>query len=337
MSIKAPLEPPMQAPRGAPPDVSVVVTTYRAVEHLRCCVRSLLGTSDPAGIEVAIWGDGGGDASREAILRSAAELRDAGFRVAAHYEPKNEGIARALNRAATMASGTWLYVVNDDMAFPRSWWDRGKPLLEPRRVLGTSAAEPPVPGRRRADCFHTLDLGTDPVAFEAGGLDAFQESLPPGPLEPGVNYPFYVERDVFFEVGGADERFPGPYHDPDLFLRLKLAGVELRRANHLVLYHFSGASLRYGARASGARGRQTFDWVLRENEARLEFVRKWGAKPATRFGYVPRTRATEPWEGRPHGPIETLRYRALMAWEALRAAVRERRYRRGSRSATDGA
>ncbi len=311
----------------ARPEVSVVVTTYRAVEHLRCSVRSLLRTADRSGIEIAIWGDGGGEASREAIHRSAEELRTAGFRVAARYEAENAGIPRALNRACALASGRWLFVVNDDMAFPARWWEMARGLLRPGRVLSTSAVEAPVPGRRTASCFREADLGSDPASFDVRRIDDFQDSLAPRALEPGVNYPFYVERERFLAIGGADERFPGPYHDPDLFLRLKLAGAELVRAGHLVVYHFSGASLRFGAGEAGGERRQTLEWVLRENEARLRFVRKWGAKPATPFGHVPRTRAREPWEGRPHGPVETLRYHGLLGWERFRAAVREARYR----------
>jgi hypothetical protein len=182
-----------------------------------------------------------------------------------------------------------------------------------------------------ADCCYPLDLGADPGHLDLDRLEAFHETLPPGTLEPGVNYPFFIERSLFLAVGGADERFPGPYHDPDLFLRLKLRGADLKRTPSIAPYHFSGASLRFGEEGAGGpprRSVQSLDWIRRENEARLLFIRKWGCKPKTRFGYIPRTAATVPWEGRAHGPLDAARFHALVLWETLRARLRELRYRR---------
>ena len=40
-------------------EISIIITTYRAVEHLLCCVRSLIRADDRAGVEVVVYGDGG--------------------------------------------------------------------------------------------------------------------------------------------------------------------------------------------------------------------------------------------------------------------------------------
>ena len=173
--------------------------------HLACCVRSLLRTPDPAGIEVVVYGDGGGPASAEAIAASERRLAQAGFAVSTRYEERNAGITRALNRAADLASGEWLFVVDDDMAFPRTWRERAAPLLSPGRVLSTAAVEAPRPGRRMADCCYPLDLGSDPESLDLDRLDAFHEELPRGTLEPGVNYPFFIERTLFRELGGSGQ------------------------------------------------------------------------------------------------------------------------------------
>ena len=177
--------------------------------HLPCCVRSLLRTPDPAGIEVAVYGDGGGPASAEGIAASGKlHLARAGFAVSSRYEERNVGITRALNRAADLASGEWLFVVNDDMAFPRTWRERAAALLSPGRVLSTAAVEAPRSGRHMADCCYPLDLGSDPERLDLDRLDAFHERLAPGTLEPGVNYPFFIERSLFLAVGGSVKR-PG--------------------------------------------------------------------------------------------------------------------------------
>ena len=304
--------------------ISVVLPTFRAVEHLLCCARSLVREADPAGLEVCIYGDGGGEASREAIAQAAESLRAAGIGVRATYAPVNLGNTRAVNAAAALASGAWLLFANDDMVFPRGWRERVVPLLRPGRVLSLTCAEPPVGGHRPASCFVARDLGLDPERLDLAALDELDAALSAPTLEEGANYPFLIERSLFRAVGGADERFAaGPYHDPDLFLRLKLGGAELVRTRAALLYHFSGISLRFGEserRASASR-----DWVRSENRARLEFIRKWGAKPHAPFGRVPATRADAPWDARPRRLPERARRAAILAVERLRAALREAR------------
>lgn len=318
----------MASTAAAPPLVSMVVTTYRAVDHLSCLVRGLLRTPPSADLEVVLYGDGGGEASRAAIAACQEALRQAGHRVVAHYQPANRGIVPALNAGCRLATGRWLLVVNDDMVFADGWLAAVRPALAPGRVVSLTCAEPPLPGRRVAAVFHARDLGLDPAAFDFEGLQRFCREAPGEGLVGGVNYPFLVERARFEEVGGADERFPGPYHDPDLFLRLKLRGLELLRLRRCLVYHFSGVSLRFStqgpdAGALAASARKSAGWVRKEHDARLLFVAKWGAKPRAVFGEVPRTRALAPWADAPHGPGAQLAYRALLGWEWTRCRLRE--------------
>lgn len=315
--------------RQAAPLVSMVVTTYRAVDHLACLVRGLLRRPPDADLEVVLYGDGGGEASRAAIEACREALARAGHRVVAQYEAVNRGIVPALNAGCRMASGRWLLVVNDDMVFADDFLEQVRPWLAPGRVLSLTCAEPPLPGRRIAPVTHARDLGLDPTAFDHEALLRFCRETPGAGLAPGVHYPFLVERARFEEVGGADEGFPGPYHDPDLFLRFKLLGLDLQRLLRTQAYHFSGVSLRFTpdgagqAAALAATARQGLAWVRKENAARLHFVRKWGAKPRSPFGEVPRTRATAPWAARRHGPADWLGYLGLLGWEWTRCRVRE--------------
>ncbi|HET9553087.1 MAG TPA: glycosyltransferase family 2 protein [Anaeromyxobacteraceae bacterium] len=317
-----------QAAGDAGPLVSMVVTTYRAVDHLGCLVRGLLRRPPDPDLEVVIYGDGGGEPSRAAIEACRQALASAGHRVVARYEPVNRGIVPALNAACRLAAGRWLFVVNDDMVFADGWLDEVRPALAPGRVLSVTCAEPPLPGRRIAAVTHARDLGLDPTAFDYEALQRFCREAPGDGLAPGVHYPFLVERARYEELGGADEGFPGPYHDPDLFLRFRLRGLELVRLRRCLAYHFSGVSLRFtpgeaGPAAPPASARQGLTWVRKENAARLHFVRKWGAKPRAPFGEVPGTRASAPWAERAHGPGERLAYLGLLAWEWTRCRVRE--------------
>jgi glycosyltransferase involved in cell wall biosynthesis len=309
------------------PLISLIVTTYKATAHLRCLTASLLRAHGRDAVEVVIYGDGGGSDSEQAIAECAASLSQNGYTVRAHYCPTNRGIVPALNAACVLATGDWLLIMNDDMVFSAGWFDAVTFHLKPNRVLSLTAAEPPLPGRHVADCFFEQNLGLNPDAFDFDNLEAFARKNNSTKLEVGVNYPFLVERRHYSAVGGADERFVGPYHDPDLFHRFGLAELERVRLKACLIYHFSGISLRFeqGANsivALAKLNKKSANWITRENHARLTFIRKWGCKPKARYGYIPEIRATEPWDSRSRSLADTLRFRMLLLWEQLRCVWR---------------
>jgi hypothetical protein len=134
----------------------------------------------------------------------------------------------------------------------------------------------------------------------------------------GVNYPFFVASSLFWKVGGADEKFPGPYHDPDLFHRFKLADAELVRTPFVAPYHFSGLSLRHAE----SKTKKSLRWIELENVARLVFVRKWGVKPKSKFGKIPEVKASQLWEQKHKTTFDKTRFWFLLRWEVLRGRWR---------------
>ena len=338
---------------GSVPMCSLIITTYKAHEHLQCCVESILRFSPSvrSSIEVVLYGDGGGVESAETIARCAQKLTDFGIFCSAKYNPQNLGIVQALNAACALAKGTWLFIMNDDMVFPVHWFEETKAHLRPMRVLSLRCIEPKLVGRSSASCFVVKTLGTDPLNFNFSSLDNFnrvpeatgdmssnvnlsanvnadarlaQGVSPIQTLERGVNYPFFIERELYFRIGGADSSFPGPYHDPDLFYRLHLAKAELVRLSSPLLYHFSGVSLRFGE----AGKKVTARWIKTENQARLVFIRKWGQKPKAKFGFVPKMSVGAPLAERKLSTLARVGYCVLLAWEIVRCRFRELRYAR---------
>jgi glycosyltransferase involved in cell wall biosynthesis len=309
------------------PVVSVLITTYKAIDHLHCCLDSLLRSEMCAEVEVVVYGDGGGPESREALLAWRKRCEREGVVHHIFYEEKNKGICGALNGAAGLATGKWLFVVNDDMVFPKSWYLTAKEFLVTGKVISVRCAEPELPRRSVASCFLPLNLGLDPLNFDFAQLDelAFHQAQHPL-FEKGANYPFFVERAHFLSIGGADERFPGPYHDPDLYVRFQLAGLEMIRAQHLVLYHFSGVSLRFGQQSLDElqkANRKSYNWIRKENQARIAFIKKWGVKPKAKFGEVPKVTVQRVWCGVEEPWQAKTLYWLLLSWEKVRCLWRE--------------
>lgn len=308
------------------PVISVAIPTYRASQHLLLCARSLAQSEQRDTFEVCIYGDGGGEESKHAIAECEHTLRQAGITSRTLYNPQNLGNTAAVNAVARMATSPWMLVVNDDMVFPSHWASFCLPLLKPGRVLSLSCIEPPVGGHEPSSCFYRENLGLDPNAFDFQRFEDFAARIPKNEtLEVGVNYPFFVERSLFECLGGVDERFSGPYHDPDLFLRFKLAGAEMVRTQSCALYHFSGVSLRF--EKENKKRRNSLKWIEQENRARILFIEKWGAKPRARFGSIPRTKSNMPIELAALTFEQRLQFKLLLLWERLRALLRTQRYR----------
>lgn len=305
--------------------VSVIIPTYKAVEHLLLCARSLARSDAAHLFEVCIYGDGGGEAARDAISQAEQLLRNAGIDCTTNYNPKNLGNTPAVNRAVALAKGQWLFFCNDDMVFPRDWLMKSAPQLKPMRVLSVTCIEPPVHGHMPSKYFIAANLGLDPNQFDIQKLDDFltihakKEQI----LPQGVHYPFFVEHSVFEHIGGADERFSGPYHDPDLFLRFRNYNVEMVRTQETALYHFSGVSLRFSDKANHVKKRKkSLRWIEQENHARLSFIKKWGAKPKAKFGEIPQTNATTEFNWSCQSSSKKLQVHALLMWENIRAKLR---------------
>jgi GT2 family glycosyltransferase len=197
------------------------------------------------------------------------------------------------------------------------------------RVLSVACIEPPVQGHRPSKYFLAANLGIDPCQFNIQQLDNFltENSQKDDVLPIGVNYPFFVERTVFEKIGGADERFAGPYHDPDLFLRFRNNSIEMVRTRETALYHFSGVSLRFSEKAKQIRKRKkSIRWIEQENQARLSFIKKWGAKPKAKFGEIPKTEAAVEFDWKSQSNAKKLQVYSLLAWEMIRAKLRTFRH-----------
>lgn len=282
--------------------ISVLITTYNALDYLRICVESLQRFSSEE-IQIVIYADGSGAATAEYLKGLPPE-------VLWRHEAQNVGISKALNRIADMASGDWLYFVNDDMAFAPGWDSALLKHARASRVLTGTVVEPSQPNVGVASCHIERDFGLTAQDFDLDAWAREAEALKEDRCEPGINYPFLIEKSLFHRIGGIDERFSGPVHDPDLFYRIALAGAEMLRVRDSLCYHFSGRTLRF----ADGRARVSEQWITAETEGKIAFLQKWGEKQRYSFGGVPR-----PGHGSPD--------RKWPLWTQLKLSLLARRYR----------
>jgi GT2 family glycosyltransferase len=286
------------------PLISVLITTYNALDYLKLCVRSLQEHSAQSH-QIVIYADGSKTATREYL----ENLRDSNIKW--RYEDRNVGITKALNRAAQMAGGQWLYFVNDDMVFAPGWDTNFIKHLAEKRVLTGTVIEPKQPNVGIARCHIARNFGLTHESFDWDTFLRETPNLAEDRTEPGINYPFLIEKTLFDAIGAVDERFSGPVHDPDLFYRIALSGAEMLRVRDSLCYHFSGRTLRF---ADGTE-RVSQAWIEGETEGKIAFLRKWGDRQRYSFGSVPQPRSGKFDQKWPLGV-------------RLKLALMERRYRR---------
>lgn len=216
------------------PLASVVVVTYESGPTLARCLAALRRqtVSDYEAILVD-------NASKDGAAQAAAEA-DPAIRLIANAD--NLGFAAAVNQAARAADGRWLALLNPD-AYPDPDW------LE--RLLAAARAHPDV----RAFASRQL-MAQDPSRLDGLGDVMAGAGFPfrggyrgrdPGPLPIGEVFSpcggaMLIERALFLELGGFDERLFCYCEDVDLGYRLRLAGERCLVIPDAVVRHEGAAS-----------------------------------------------------------------------------------------------
>jgi GT2 family glycosyltransferase len=220
--------------KPAPPAVSVIVVTYEAGPTLGECLAALKAQSF-RDFELILVDN----ASKDRAAQAAA-AGDPAIRLMANAE--NLGFAAAVNRGARAAQGRWLVLLNPDAYAEPDWLEN---------LMAAAAAHPDV----RA--FTSRQLMTD----ESGRLDGLGDVMAgpgfpyrggygrrdPGDAELGEVFSpcggaMMVERALFLELGGFDERLFCYCEDVDFGYRLRLAGERTLVVPDAVVRHEGSAS-----------------------------------------------------------------------------------------------
>jgi GT2 family glycosyltransferase len=252
------MTPQHQVPIGRADDVSVAIVTYRSGATLGRCLAALKAQTLPG---------------FQTILADNASM-DGAARVAASADSDimllelgaNLGFAAGNNRAARVARGRWLVLLNPDAYAAPDFLER---------MLAAARDHP------HARCFTARQtMAADPARLDGLGdaMTAFGfpfraafGALDPGPLPIAEVFSpcgaaMMIDRALFLELGGFDERFFCYCEDADLGYRLRLIGEPVLLAPEAVVAHEGSAST--GGRRSdfslyhGARNRL---WLYLKN------------------------------------------------------------------------
>ena len=307
---------PVAATRSPAPTVSVLVPLYNCLALTQACLASLDSTW-PSGVsrELILVDDGSTDGTRDWL----AGLRRSDTRVV--LNERNLGYAVSNNRAAAVAEGRLLALLNNDLVLQPGWLP---PMLAAHRALG-----------QRAGVIGNVQTAVDGGQVDHAGIHInlkgkpeHVRSLPFGSAlglrrvcaaEAVTGACLLIDRALWRELGGFDESYQNGCEDVDLCFRAAEAGRRNVVALRSRVRHHVSSSPGRKRRDEANTQRLTLRW--RDRLAMLA-ARRWCADYLWREWTHPR----EP-KGWPEA-ASALRYRLHLqrrppgiALAGLRAAI----------------
>jgi N-acetylglucosaminyl-diphospho-decaprenol L-rhamnosyltransferase len=231
-------------------DLSILIVSYNAADHLGATLRSLQGAAGPSGpYEILVTDNGSADGAADV----AEELLGAG---AVERLNRNTGFAFAVNRTAERAKGDHLLLLNPDASPRPGAIDAALALLSVRPRAGIVGGRCVTPegqvdprscfGRITAWSLTSGMLGLSSVfrgspVFDPESLGGWprDDARPVDVVSGGF---LLVTRETWEQLGGFDETYRIYGEDQDLCLRAAAAGFQPCIAPSAEFEHAIGAS-----------------------------------------------------------------------------------------------
>ncbi|HWU12416.1 MAG TPA: glycosyltransferase family 2 protein [Caulobacter sp.] len=237
--------------------ISVVIVAYQSGPTLARCLEGLrVQTFDD--FEILLVDNASSDGAPQ-----AAAAADPAIRLL--LPGANLGFAGGNNLAAREARGRWLAFLNPD-AFPAPDWleqlvaaARRRPDVNCFTSLQRDAAQP------------TLLDGTGDVMtligfpYRGGYHNPAPAGVPEGEAFSACGAAMLIDRMLFLQMGGFDERFFCYCEDVDLGYRLRLIGEPTLLAPEAVVDHVGSASTGVRSAFSLFHGSRNRIWVYAKN------------------------------------------------------------------------
>lgn len=228
----------VQAPAAAP-QVSFIIPLFNCLPLTQAMLASLQATL-PRGLahEIILVDDGSTDGTRAWL----ATLRYPVIRVL--LNERNLGYAAANNRAAAVARGELLGLLNNDLVLQPGWLE---PMLQAHASLGDTAG---LIGNVQLDA-RTGAIDHVGLVVDITGKPVHARQLPsrrkrrrqPVQPVPGVTGAcVLVGRQLWQQLGGFDESYVNGGEDMDLAFRARAAGRVNAVALHSVIRHHVSSS-----------------------------------------------------------------------------------------------
>ena len=216
------------------PRVSVVVVAYESGPMLRDCLAAVRAQT-VRDLELILIDNASSDGAAAAAGREAPDL-------VFIANADNLGFAAAVNQGARRARGRWLVLLNPDAFAEPDWLEA---------LLAAAKAHPEVrcfaSRQLMAEDPTRLDGMGDVMSASGFGFRGGYNQPDPGLTEPAFVFSacggaMMIDRELFLEMGGFDERLFCYCEDVDLGYRLQLRGLRTLLVPTATVRHVGSAS-----------------------------------------------------------------------------------------------
>jgi GT2 family glycosyltransferase len=273
--------------------VSFIIPLYNCLSLTQAMLASLQATLPPGlSHEIVFIDDGSSDGTREWLQALTATGRQSSGKhgqIHTLFNDRNSGYAVSNNRAAAIAQGEFLVLLNNDLILQPRW-------LEP--MLAAHAAL-----RIRAGLIGNVQLEAKSGAVDHTGLvvnitgkPMHSRRLPSRPLRwirplrrvPAVTGAcMLVARDLWKQLGGFDENYLNGGEDIDLCFRARAAGKINAVALRSIVRHHVSASPGRKARDEQNSHRLARRWQAELIAAADDGTRAWCRDYLAHALYIP--------------------------------------------------
>ena len=246
----------MRSGKYAGPPVSVIVCAYNRYEETMSCLESVRRNTDPDLLAEVVLVD---DASTERPL--AEFVSSSGVRVVRHH--RNTGFLDAANDGASVASGRYLFFLNNDATVTPGWLEPLLERIEQPRVGAVGAKLVYPDGRLQEAGGIIFSDGTGWNLGRGGNKDDLRYNFP-REVDYCSGAALMVKRDLFAERGGFDRTFaPGYYEEVDFCFYLRSRGYRVLYEPRSTVIHHEGLTFGSDEQPGSGLHRKTRQYINR--------------------------------------------------------------------------
>ena len=214
-------------------ELSIIVPTYNNLNYLKLFSKSLKENSN-FNHQIIFHINDGSDGTLNFIKNNNFLYT---------FSTENIGLCSSINKASKLVKNSYILYAHDDMYFCKNWdLTLKESIIKEKNNLfyfsGTNVSY--------KDGIINFDCGDSPNNFDINKFDNFCDNDKSSDLQGSHWAPHVFHKDLWDKVGGFSEEFdPGDGSDPDLCMKLWMAGVRTFKCiSKFKVYHFGSVTTR---------------------------------------------------------------------------------------------
>jgi hypothetical protein len=196
---------------------SFIIINYNTVDLTLACLESIFEHCPDSVWEIILVDN---NSSNQTLVHFKNKF---GSKIKIIANQKNLGFAKANNQGAKLAQGEYLFFLNSDTLVNQNILLSLKSSLEQDKKIGIIAPRLALQNGQEQPYSFKLKTGTNDLAWVSGAA-------------------LIIRRDIFFRIGGWDERFFMYFEDVDLCQSVFKLGYKIKRDPLSEVSHLVGGS-----------------------------------------------------------------------------------------------